>query len=525
MNNTTRTEMVWAAALVCAMAFTHGVVCCATVYAAENREETRTIERAMKALEAAAPRAARDPTRPGFHLLPPAQFMNDINGGFYYRGWHHLLYTMIPWTDGYGSEHLVRGGTGHGWGHARSKDLIHWEHLPPALLPDEHTLSDQDASGHAFLDVYRDKPILFFAKTFYDERGRRRRPREQWAALPVDDELIRWRRVDIGLAPGRSGVPANVPGGWADMSVFQEAGRTFAIFKESGGLLVEARNEELTAWQAVGRIPHVDGECPNLFKLDGRYVLVRSTYPISYIVGEFCADDLAFRVGENRVRTLDCGYGPRRPSGLHRGLYGTRTFHDARGRSVLMGWVSGFKEGRGWNGCASLPRVLSLTDDDRLIQTPLPELAALRDRTSAWEGALDNAGRVLPGVSGDMLEVQARFRPGSARTVGLKLRPEGREDGAIALRLTGAELDVAGTRVPDALSADGTLKLHLFFDRSVLEVFIDGGRKSVTKVAYPLEGEDLVVEAFAEDGAAEVVSLAAWTMKSIWDDQSGENSP
>ncbi len=189
-------------------------------------------------------------------------------------------------------------------------------------------------------------------------------------------------------------------------------------------------------------IGHIDGECPNLFKLDGRYVLVRSTYPISYIVGKFRADDLAFRVGENRVRTLDCGYGPRRPSGLHRGLYGTRTFHDARGRIVLMGWVSGFKEGRGWNGCASLPRVLSLTDD---------------------------------------------------------------------------ELDVAGTRLPAAISADGTLNLHQFFDRSVLEVFIDGGRRSVTKVVYPPEGEDLVVEAFAEGGAAEILSLAAWTMKSIWD--------
>ncbi len=57
---------------------------------------------------------------------------------------------------------------------------------------------------------------------------------------------------------------------------------------------------------------------------------------------------------------------------------------------------------------------------------------------------------VLPGVSGDMLEVQARFRPGSAGAVGLKL--------------------------------------HLFFDRSVLEVFIDGGRKSVTKVVYPPQG-------------------------------------
>ncbi len=464
---------------------------------------SENIRRAVQALEAAAPEVAQDPTRPGFHLLPPARWMNDVCGAFYYRGWHHVFYQHTPYADQWGTDNGV------GWGHARSKDLIHWEHLPPALMPADGRDNRMDASGSAFFDG-QGRPVLFFAKT------PRSGPREQWAAVPADRPLVRWRRVDIGLAPGQSGVPAGISRAWADMFVFDAEGRVFAIFKSSEGLLVEAQNAELSQWQAVGRIQGVAGECPNLFPLDGRYVLIRSTYPISYGVGDFCVNDFAFRL-RGPIRTLDYGYGPTQPGPWSRGLYGTTAFHDAQGRTVLMGWVSGFQEGRGWNGCASLPRVLSLTDDDRLIQTPAPELAALRDRTSAWEGALDNAGRVLPGVSGNMLEVQARFRPGSARTLGLKLRAEGRENAPIALRLADAELDVAGTRVPDALSADGTLKLHLFFDRSVLEVFIDGGRKSVTKVAYPPEGEELVVEAFAEGGAAEILSLAAWTIQSIWD--------
>ena len=60
-------------------------------------------------------------------------------------------------------------------------------------------------------------------------------------------------------------------------------------------------------------------------------------------------------------------------------LYGTTVFNDSKGRSILLGWVSGFKTGRGWNGCISLPRVLSLTDDYRLVGTPLPELMGLGD--------------------------------------------------------------------------------------------------------------------------------------------------
>lgn len=461
------------------------------------------IKRAMQALEEAAPEVAADSTRPGFHLLPPARWMNDVCGGFYYRGWHHVFYQHTPYSDQWGTDNGV------GWGHARSKDLVHWEHLPPALMPADGHDNRMDASGSAFFDG-RGQPVLFFAKT------PRSGPREQWAAVPVDDQLIRWRRVDIGLAPGRSGVPAGISRGWADMFVFEANGRVFAVFKASNGLLVEAQNADLTQWKAVGRIQGVAGECPNLFPLEDRYVLIRSTYPISYVVGQFCAANFSFQPGGNPVRTLDYGYGPQSPGPWTRGLYGTTAFQDARGRTVLMGWVSGFQEGRGWNGCASLPRVLTLTDDDQLVQTPLPELADLRDRQAAWQGTLDNQAKTLAGISGDMLEIRARFRAGSAVAVGLNLRPQGRDKGAITIRLADGQLDVAGTRVPGSLSADGTLKLHVFFDRSVLEVFIDDGRKSVTKVVDPPQGERLEVEVFAESGAAEVVSLRAWTLKSIW---------
>ena len=126
--------------------------------------------------------------------------------------------------------------------------------------------------------------MLFFGWTpvEYPER-----PREQWAAMPIDDELIRWRRIDIGLAPGKSGVPTEIDPIWTDMFVFRAENRCFAVFKSSDGLLCEAQNEDLTAWKAVGRIDGVEGECPNLFPLEGRYVLLRSTYPISYQVGDF----------------------------------------------------------------------------------------------------------------------------------------------------------------------------------------------------------------------------------------------
>ena len=67
--------------------------------------------------------------------------MNDVCGAFFYKGWHHVFFQFNPWADTWGK--------GIGWGHARSRDLVHWEFLPPALLPDSDNGSVLDASGSA----------------------------------------------------------------------------------------------------------------------------------------------------------------------------------------------------------------------------------------------------------------------------------------------------------------------------------------------------------------------------------------
>ena len=99
-------------------------------------------------------------------------------------------------------------------GAMRSRDLVQWEFLPPALLPDRDNGSVLDASGIAALDD-QGRPVLFFAKT--PAQG----SREQWAAVPEDDELLRWRRVDIDLKPGQSGL--SFPGTLASVQLPQRA--------------------------------------------------------------------------------------------------------------------------------------------------------------------------------------------------------------------------------------------------------------------------------------------------------------
>ena len=476
--------------------------------------------RALAAVAEAAPRAAADPARPVYHFLPPAQWMNDVHGAVHHRGWYHVFFQFLPWSDD-----IAAVKAGMAWGHARSRDLVHWEFLPPALQPRPEDNARALASGSSWIRT-DGVPMLFYTHTPLGFPEQKREPR---GALPLDEDLLTWRTVDLGLTPGNSGVPADIRPIWADIYLFGHGERVFATFKQSDGLVCEAQNEALTEWRAVGHLggsgsiaaaeAGVAGECPNVFTLQGRYVLVRSTYPISYLLGDFDPDAITF-AADAPPRILDYGYGGDvQPSRYSRGLYGTSAFADPAsdppGRAILVGWVSGFAAGRGWRGCMSLPRILSI-EGGRLIQTPLPGLSRLRRRhTRVRNLALGNGVRLIPDARGKALEIVAELAPRNAARCGLKVRCRDDGSGGLAITYAAGTLDVAGTRVPLLLAAGETLRLHLFLDHSVMELFIQDGSAAVTRVNYPPE-EDLAVAAFAESGSATVVSLDAWEMASIW---------
>jgi beta-fructofuranosidase len=469
------------------------------------------IAKAMRSLAEAAPRAEADPTRPVYHFRPPAQWMNDPNGTIYHNGYYHVFYQLNPYSDSSDYKH---------WGHTRSTDLVHWEHLPIALWPSAE-LGERDCySGCAWING-QGHPTLFYTKVAPRGEGLPSVSNEQWAATG-DADLLTWQKHPANpiLSLETHGGPS-FEGTWRDPFIFAEEGRTFmvlgaALEEEATVALYEAEDTGLVKWTYRGllcRLPRTEVkffECPNFFKLREKWVLLFSPYqPVEYMIGSFDLPSLQFKPEQRGI--LDRGYGGTA------NYYATNILFDDQGRCILFAWIRGFEAGRGWNGCLALPRLLSVGGDGDPRQVPVPELQKLRrNHTRVSQLTLNNGIHRLDHIAGDTLEIQATFDLGEAQAAGLKVRCATAGQAGITLRYDRQTLAVMNTQVPlESASNPKRLTLQIFLDKSVMEVFVNDGQVCVTRVIYP-PAEDLGVALFAEGEGAKIETLDVWEMKPIW---------
>jgi beta-fructofuranosidase len=457
------------------------------------------ILRAMEALEAAAEKVAGDPTRPVYHFRPPANWMNDACGAIYYKGYYHLFYQLNPYGDVWSEIH---------WGHAKSRDLVHWEHLPPAVAPMEN--ERRCNSGCVTLNELGQPMIFYTHVPNYDA------PRDQRAAMG-DKDMITWQRHADNpiLHLDTHGGPRFGGDGWDAPFVFREAGRSFMIIgadslgPDRAVPIYEALNPDFSRWQYKGLLFRASKkslanlEVPMFCRLGDWWLLaIAPGGPVVYWLGGFDVETLTFTAQ------------PRELLNPSRDFYAPHIFFDNEDRCILVGWTRNFKSGRGWNGCLSLPRVLSLDSAGRLRQRPVPALRKLRKRHAKLQGVtLDKHSPRLEKQVPDTVEIVAVFDPCDAKSFGMKLVGS---DETAAIRCGGGTIDVAGveTSLKPAADRDG-VALQVYLDRSVLEVFVNDGLQSVSKVVY-LGGSELTLELFAEGGGVRVESLDIWRMRPVW---------
>jgi beta-fructofuranosidase len=197
---------------------------------------------------------------------------------------------------------------------------------------------------------------------------------EQWAAMPVDGELIHWKKHAANPLMTEKLHGETKIYEWRDPFVFQHDGRTYLVCggnlnKSAGGqavvLVYRAENDALMEWKYLGELfRHPDAavkniECPLFFPLSDpggqtRWVLVVSPHgPVEYFVGGLDGETMKFKAEVRGI--VD-----------HGSFYAPNVMFDKQGRCLLWGWIRDFPGGKGWNGCLTVPRVLSIDANSAL---------------------------------------------------------------------------------------------------------------------------------------------------------------
>lgn len=478
--------------------------------------------------------------RPQYHFTPAKNWMNDPNGLVYFDGEYHLFYQHNPEANVWGNM---------GWGHAVSRDLLTWQHLPLAIP----TLGDENVfSGSAVVDWHNTTgfgadgapPLV----AIYTAHNWPRRNESQALAYSTDRGRS-WTRyagnpvLDAGLQDFRDPkVFWYEPGRRWIMTVSESPARKVRIYG----------SPDLKSWTLLstfGPSGAVGGvwECPDLFPLpvDGdaartKWVLIVNLNPggvaggsgTQYFVGEFDgARFVADATPGDTALWLDHG----------RDNYAGITFADIPpqdGRRILIGWMNNWDYGDKiptdpWRSAQTIPRELTLRSTPRgprLAQAPVRELASLRgaavtlaERPIA-EGVTDlTAAR----VRGRALELTATFELLDADTVGLLVRRGGGEETRIGIAVADQRLFVdrsrsgrsdfsdkfPGVHAAPLRIADGVVTLRVLLDWSSVEVFGDDGLSSVTDQVFPSASSDGVA-LFAVGGTARLRGLTAWPLRS-----------
>ncbi len=461
----------------------------------KNLEEY-TIAMAEASIQEGNLHATKDPARPRYHFVSPAYMLIDVWGALLHEGYYHLFY-----DTNYNNDPRRLGG---GFAHIRSRDLLHWERLPMALLPDEKVGENGLNDGTVIIDP-SGQPLMYYTRCFADRNKHR-----QHLAVRGSKDLLTWERMPHGegtMTIENHGGPIFTIS-WSDPIIFQDKGRTFMIISKcvvpqaseeypAGDMIpiYEATDDTWLHWEYRGVFANHTGEVLNFFKIGEKWVLIYSPYKNPrYFVGDFDPDTCRFV--QETEGTLSHGYVQQGHENLlvSRGFYATASFSDRDNTPCLFGWLSGFN-GDGWDGCVSLPRVLSLDEDSRLRMNPHPVLSTLRK-----EERHPLAGGTVQ--CGQCFELDLTCRPATAGSTEVAI------PGSFTLTVTDTAITFNDITVP--YQHTGTVHLRLFVDVSIAELFVDDGVASLSR-CFPMIVDENATLSLHGDG--DVESCVVYTME------------
>lgn len=418
--------------------------------------------------------------------MAPVGWLNDPNGLCEMNGENHIFYQFTPGSAD-GQDH-------RGWGHYTTRDFIHYQEQDDPFVPD--TIADRKGSysGSAFC---KDKKMhLFYTGNNkldgdydYIHAGR-----THWVIHSESQDGKTFSPKEV-LLKNRD-YPDNLSCHVRDPKVFEKDGTYWMVLgartsKDEGEAIV-MKSTDLKNWTPASTIRPEKSlgymwECPDLFDLDGHWILNISPQGVVRLdAGNTVGDSngwMEVRADFDHDQTV-CGF---RVLDDGFDFYAPQSYQDESGRRILIGWMGMPNESwtnptiqQGWQHCLSLPRELKWKNQT-IYQYPIEELKALRKEVFA-----------IDLKAGECMELPQRQVELDLQVQGESWKIELRKDVCLSYEngLLSLEMKESGYgREKRSVQVDTIESLQIFSDTSSLEIFINRGQKAMSTRLYD-EPED-----------------------------------
>lgn len=441
----------------------------------------------------------KEKLRAQFHFSPKRGWNNDPNGMVYYQGEYHLFFQHNPYGVEWGNMH---------WGHAVSKDLVHWKEVGEALYPDGFGTM---FSGSAVVDKNNTSGLGDGSQApmvlFYTAEG-------SWIqGLAYSEDGRNFEKLEEPI------VSKFTDGNRDPKVIWHEPTQKWVMV-----LYVELENQQHTMhfltssnlkdWETTSIFNGGIGddrylfECPEFYELEvegkpeiKKWILTGANS--EYAIGTF--DGKTFHPEVERL------------NGQHgRDFYAAQTFNnDPENRRIEIGWWrthTGVGENH-FNQSMSLPMEIKLLETPkglRIARQPVEALKDLRKKHQPFEIAKiqDQERYSIPGIKSDLLEIHTRFSAIEAEEIEFSIKGV-----KIVYDVAKERMSVDGVQAKLPILND-QLDLRIYVDKTGLEIFANDG-VFFMPININIAGENKILEIKAKGG-----SIAAngeiYELKRIW---------
>ena len=463
-------------------------------------------------------RKRRNNWRLNYHLEAPFGLVNDPNGLAQYKGKYYIFFQWNPFR----CEHKFKH-----WGLFTTEDFINYSYPKAVLAPTNRYDKNGVYSGSGY--AMEDRLELLYTGNVKNKYGKR----EAYQCRAICDEYGNVEKK--GIVVGK--IPKGYTAYFRDPNIFERNGKYYFMIgaqtKDLKGRALLYSSENFEKWNYEGEIKtSYDNfgyiwECPALLNIEGKDVLIfspqglereefryQNIYQAGYIVGELNFDTLEFKHGE--FKELDFGTD----------FYAPQSFKDEKGRVIMFGWMGLPEEeqyhptvNKGWVHCLTMPRELKLING-KLIQKPLIEMKELRkDKIESLEKV-----EIVSWKSDNVME----------NSYELVLDVEKYESSLFEIKLALGEIEYASLKIDftknygvfdNSAMAKGLksfrkfklnnlkdkIKVHIFMDKSAVEIFLNDGETVVSSRIYPKEGSN-GLEIISYEGKLKIDKLDIWSL-------------